>query len=61
MSRDGAIALHALHPGRQEGDCVSTTTTTKNYKFIYLFNCILRFGVHVKNMQDCCIGTHAAL
>ena len=22
------------------------------------FNCILGFGVHVKKMQDCCIGTH---
>ena len=25
------------------------------------FNCILGFGVQVKNMQDCCIGTHVAL
>ena len=25
-----------------------------------LFYCILDFGVHVKNMQDCCIGTHKA-
>ena len=25
------------------------------------FNCLLGFGVHVKNMQDCCIGTHMAV
>ena len=25
------------------------------------FYCILGFGVHVKNMQDCCIGTHVAV
>ena len=30
------------------------------YLFIY-FYCILGFGVHVKNMQDCCIGTHMAV
>ena len=23
--------------------------------------CILGFLVHVKNMQDCCIGTHVAV
>ena len=25
------------------------------------FYCILGFGVHVKNMQDCCIGTYMAV
>ena len=25
------------------------------------FHCILGFGVHVQNMQDCCIGTHMAV
>ena len=34
--------------------------------FVYLFNffifyCILGFGVHLKNMQDYCIGTHLAV
>ena len=29
--------------------------------FSFLFYCILGFGVHVKNMQDCCIGTHMAV
>ena len=28
---------------------------------VFFFNCILGFGVHVKNMQDCCIGTHMAV
>ena len=27
----------------------------------YFFYCILGFGVHVKNMQDSCIGTHMAV
>ena len=30
------------------------------YLFIY-FNFILGFGVHVKNVQDCCIGTYMAM
>ena len=28
---------------------------------VYFFYCILGFGVHVKNMQDSCIGTHVAV
>ena len=28
---------------------------------IPFFYCILGLGVHVKNMQDCCIGTHMAV
>ena len=37
-------------------------TVLQKYTFllIYLFNCILGLGVHVKNMQDSCIGTHVA-
>ena len=27
----------------------------------FFFNCILGFGVHVKNMQDSCLGTHLAV
>ena len=30
-------------------------------KLFLFFNCILGFGVHVKNMQDCCIGTCMAV
>ena len=30
------------------------------YFFLSFLNCILALGVHVKNMQDCCVGTHAA-
>ena len=26
--------------------------------FIYIYNCTLGSGVHVKNIQDYCIGTH---
>ena len=36
----------------------------KNYFYFLIFiifYCILRFGVHVKNMQDSCIGTHVAV
>ena len=29
--------------------------------FAFLKNCILGFGVHVKNMLDSCIGTHVAV
>ena len=29
--------------------------------FFSFFNCVLGFGVHVKNTQDCCIGTYTAL
>ena len=27
----------------------------------FIFYCILGFGVHVKSMQDCCIGIHMAV
>ena len=26
-----------------------------------MYYCVLGFGVHVKNMQDCCIGTYMAM
>ena len=29
--------------------------------WFFFFNCILGFGVHVKNMQDCCIRTNMAV
>ena len=29
--------------------------------FSFFFYCILEFGVHVKNMQDSCTGTHMAV
>ena len=29
-----------------------------SFSFIYIFYCILGSGVHVKNMQACCIGTY---
>ena len=32
----------------------------KSQAFLFL-NCTLGFGVHVKNMQDSCIGTHMAV
>ena len=28
---------------------------------IYIYNCILASGLHVKNMQDSCIGTYMAM
>ena len=31
------------------------------FHFSLFLNCILGFGVHVKNMQDCCIGTHVVV
>ena len=31
------------------------------FVFYFYFYCILGFGVRVKNMQDCCIGTHLAV
>ena len=31
------------------------------YYHIHFLNCIWGFGVHVKNMQDSCIGTHMAV
>ena len=30
-------------------------------EYIYTYNCIFGFGVHVKNMQYCCIGTYMAM
>ena len=48
--------------------------TVRNFDFIlnmtarcwsrevtYFFYCILDFGVHVQNMQDCCIGIYMAV
>ena len=32
-----------------------------SFFFSFFFNCILGFGVHVKNMQGCCMGTHMAV
>ena len=29
--------------------------------FLSFFYCILGFGVHVKNMQDCCVSTYMAV
>ena len=40
---------------------LGTSREKSFYLFIYLFYCILGSGVHVKNMQDCCIGTHMAV
>ena len=31
------------------------------FLLLFIFKCILGFGVHVKNMPDCCIGTHMAV
>ena len=31
------------------------------FSFLFYFYCILGFGVHVKNVQDSCIGTHVAV
>ena len=33
----------------------------KSPQGIFFFNCISGFEVHVKDMQDCCIGTHVAV
>ena len=32
-----------------------------DYILFYFFNCILGFGVHVRIIQDSCIGTHMAV
>ena len=50
----------------QLSKCVQCMSLVLRGKFIELdgflfFDCILGLGVHVKNMQDCCIGTHMAV
>ena len=34
---------------------------SKFFTYTYIFYCILGSGVHVKNMQNCCIGTYMAM
>ena len=49
-----------------DGNQIQTLPQTKRiytscFLLYYFLNCILGFGVHVKNMQDSCIGTHVAV
>ena len=44
------------------GNVGSMLRKAKSLQFFkYVFYCVLGFGVHVKNMQDCCIGTYMAM
>ena len=42
-------------------DCFFCRAEALEFDHISVFYCILGFGVHVKNMQHCCIGTHMAV
>ena len=41
--------------------CCNHMIKLADEELLLFFNCILGFGVHVKNMQDSCIGTHVAV
>ena len=55
------ILIEPFSPFKFRIDINIREFNTAIYFFICIFYCVLGFGVHVKNMQDCCIGTHVAV
>ena len=51
----GILLLHC-----SQGPSLLTAWRGKGL-YLFIYYCILDFGVHVKNMQDSCIGTHVAV